>query len=300
VRVCDRSTVSSSSWYSLRVPTSFPSRPLIFIAHPDDETLACGGLLQRVPASLVVFATDGAAPGFGCERMFGSLKAYSDVRFQEASRALAHVPNASFQRMTKPDGSNFVELHLFEELTEASASLCALGRSFSPDAIISHAYEGAHIDHDTCSFLAMHAAADLSLMRFEVPLYWLDGQGNVVRQQFRDRQSRIVAPNMEGALTDILELQLSEAEIDCKKRMLAEYQTQRGTVSAFAPGIERMRPAVTTSQSFSNPVCHGYMYQERRPRFYHTRHHRLSANALLQKFAEFEAWHQGSASRGEQ
>jgi LmbE family N-acetylglucosaminyl deacetylase len=101
--------------------------------------------------------------------MFGSLKAYSDVRFQEASRALAHVPNASFQRITKPDGSYFVELHLFEELTEASASLCALGRSFSPDAIISHAYEGAHIDHDTCSFLAMHAAADLSLMRFEVP-----------------------------------------------------------------------------------------------------------------------------------
>lgn len=157
-----------------------------------------GGLLQRVPASLVVFATDGAAPGFGCERMFGSLKAYSDVCFQEASRALAHVPNASFQRMTKPDGSYFVELHLFEELREASASLCALGRSFSPDAIISHAYEGAHIDHDTCSFLAMHAADDLSLMCFEVPLYWLDGQGNVVRLQFRDRQSRIVAPNMKA------------------------------------------------------------------------------------------------------
>jgi LmbE family N-acetylglucosaminyl deacetylase len=167
----------SQLFYSLRVPTRLPSRPLIFIAHPDDETLACGGLLQRVPASLVVFAREGAAPGFGCERMFGSLKAYSDVRFQEASRALAHLPNASFQRITKPDGSYFVELHLFEELTEASASLCALGRSFSPDAIISHAYEGAHIDHDTCSFLAMHAAADLSLMRFEVPLYWLDGQG---------------------------------------------------------------------------------------------------------------------------
>jgi LmbE family N-acetylglucosaminyl deacetylase len=273
---------------------------LIFLAHPDDETLACGGLLQRVPASLVVFATDGAAPGFGCERMFGSLKAYSDIRFQEASRSLAHVPNASFQRLTKPNGSYFVELHLFEELTEASACLCALGRSFSPDAIISHAYEGAHIDHDTCSFLAMHAAADLSVMRFEVPLYWLDGQGNVVRQQFRDRQARIVAPNMEGTFTDILELQLSEAEIECKKRMLAEYQTQRGTVSAFAPAIERMRPAVTTSQSFSNPVCRDYMFQERRPRFYHTRHHRLSANVLLQKFGEFEAWHQENAGRGQQ
>jgi len=61
---------------------AFPRRPLIFVAHPDDETLACGGLLQRVGKSLVVFATDGAAPGFGCERRYGSLKDYSDLRFQ--------------------------------------------------------------------------------------------------------------------------------------------------------------------------------------------------------------------------
>jgi hypothetical protein len=89
----------SQLFFVVQSPPAYPtpSRPLIFIAHPDDETLACGGLLQRVPASLVVFATEGAAPGFGCERMFGSLKAYSDVRFQEASRALAHVPNASFK-----------------------------------------------------------------------------------------------------------------------------------------------------------------------------------------------------------
>ena len=32
------------------------------------------------------------------------------------------------------------------------------------------------------------------------------------------------------------------------------------------------------------------MYQERRPRFYQTRHHRLRAKALLQNFVEFEAW----------
>jgi hypothetical protein len=35
------------------------------------------------------------------------------------------------------------------------------------------------------------------------------------------------------------------------------------------------------------------MYQEQRPRFYPTRHHRLSAKALLKKFAEFEAWREG-------
>jgi len=125
-----------------------PSRPLIFVAHPDDETIACAGLLQRAPTSLVVFATDGAAPGLGGERISGSLKAYSDARFQEASRALAHIPKTSFQRLTKPDGSYFVEVHLFEELPEAATALSAIARSFSPDAVISHTYEGAHLDHE--------------------------------------------------------------------------------------------------------------------------------------------------------
>jgi LmbE family N-acetylglucosaminyl deacetylase len=263
--------------------TKFPSRPLIFVAHPDDETLGCGGLLQQVPTSLVVFATDGAAPGFGCERTFGSLKDYSDVRFEEAFRALAHVPNASCQRLTKTDGSHFGELHLFEELQEALTSLCALGRSFSPDAIISHAYEGAHIDHDTCSFLAMQAAAD-----FEIPLYWLDPRGKAVVQRFRD----------DG--NDVIEWQLSEAELQVKKRMMAEYHTQRGTVSAFDPSSERMRLASTNSSAFSVAQCRDYMYQERRPRFYHTRHHRLRAMVLLRKFAEFETWHQRSDRQSQQ
>jgi hypothetical protein len=135
-------------------------RPLIFVAHPDDETLACGGLLQRFPGALVVFATDGTPAGYG----------------------------------------------------------------------------------------------------------------------------------LEGGAAQVMEWQLSETEIECKKRMMAEYRTQQGTVSTFDPGIERIRPATTTSSSFSVPLCRDYLYQERPPRFYHTRRHRLAAKALLKKFAEFEEW----------
>jgi N-acetylglucosamine malate deacetylase 2 len=264
----------------------FPARPLIFVAHPDDESLACGGLLQRVETALVVFATDGAAPGFGGERISGSLTAYSDARFLEASRALAHIMNTSFQRLAKPDGSYFVEVHLFEELPEVFACLCAVARSFSPDAIISHAYEGAHLDHDACSFIATYAASELSLKCFEFPLYWLDATGNVVRQQFRD-----VPPVAAGSANEAFELRLSNSEIDRKRKMLAEYHTQRGTVSSFAPGVERFRLG-PSSGSFLEPQCRDYMFQERRPRFYHTRRHRLPAKALLRKFREFEDWWQ--------
>jgi LmbE family N-acetylglucosaminyl deacetylase len=273
------------------VPSEFPSRPLIFVAHPDDESLAFGGLLQRLPASLVVFATDGAPGGFGLERQFGSLKAYAAVRAEEVARVFRHIPNSSYKRLARPDGSHFSDMHVFEEFPAAAISLRAIAHAFAPDAIISHAYEGAHIDHDACSFLAMHVAASLALRRFECPLYWLDQNGKVVQQQYRDTNLAVRAGELNGACSDALEWRLTEPEIDCKKKMLAEYQTQCGTVAEFLPGIgtERMRLA-TTNASFASRLCRDYMYQERRPRFYHTRRHRISAKVLLRKFTEFENW----------
>jgi LmbE family N-acetylglucosaminyl deacetylase len=265
-------------------------RPLIFVAHPDDETLACGGLLQRFPGSLAVFATDGTPAGYGLERKYGSLKAYTELRFQEAARALSHVPTSSLKWLTAPDGSYFGDMHVHEDLPAAATSLRAIAQAFAPDAIVSHTYEGAHIDHDACSFIATHVAAALSLKRFEFPMYWLDQQGNAVLQRFRDGALGVAAAGLEG--TGVMKWQLSEAEIACKKKMMAEYRTQRSTVSTFDPGVERFRPATTASESFSVALCRDYLYQDRPPRFYHTRRHRLPAKALLKKFAEFENWWQ--------
>jgi LmbE family N-acetylglucosaminyl deacetylase len=264
------------------MPVAPFSRPLIFVAHPDDETLACGGLLQRMPASLVVFATDGTPAGFGLERKFGSLKAYTELRFQEAARALSHVPSSLFGWLTRPDGSYFGDMHVFEELPAVATSLRAIAESFSPDSIVSHTYEGGHIDHDACSFIAMHVAEVLSLPRFEFPMYWLDSSGEAVQQAFRGKTT--------GVPEDLMEWRLSEAEIERKKNMTAEYHTQQGTVSSFAPGIECFRRATSDRVAFSIPQCRSYLYQSRPPRFYHTRRHRLSAKALLKRFAEFEAW----------
>jgi LmbE family N-acetylglucosaminyl deacetylase len=265
-------------------------RPLIFVAHPDDESIACGGLLQRVTGSLVVFATDGTPAGYGLENTFGSLQAYTDLRIQEGSRAVAHIPSSSSKWITKRDRSLIGDQHVFEDLPEAALSLRALARSFSPDAIVSHCYEGAHIDHDSCSFLAMHVAAALSLPRFEFPMYWLDAQKKPILQKFRDVNPGVAAGGVENAGADVIGWQLTEAELACKKKMMLEYDTQRGTVATFSPTCERFRPAVTTSKSFSIPLCRSYLFQEKRRRFYHTDSHRLSAKALMKKFAEFETW----------
>ncbi len=271
-------------------------RPLIFVAHPDDETLACSGLLQRVPESLVVFATDGTPAGYGLERKYGSLQAYTGLRFQEAARALSHVPNSTFKWLTGTDGSYFADMHVYEDLPAAATCLRAIAQAFAPDAIVSHTYEGAHIDHDACSFIAMHVAAALSLKRFEFPMYWLDQSGKACLQRFRDGGLRVGARALESTEAQVMKWQLSEAEIECKKKMMEEYRTQRGTVSTFDPRIERFRPATSTSSSFSIPLCRDYLYQNRPPRFYHTRRHRLSAKAILKKFAEFEDWREQQGS----
>jgi LmbE family N-acetylglucosaminyl deacetylase len=248
------------------------NRPLIFVAHPDDETLACGGLLQRMASSLVVFATDGAPPDHGFERKFGTLKRYSETRFQEAALALAQAPSCSFQRLTKPDGTYFVDQQLFHNLPQALASLCRIARSFSPDALISHAYEGGHIDHDACSFLTMHAEAALALRRFEFPLYSRNSLGQLVLQQFCDKGC---AP---------LEWQLTEAELSCKRKMLAAYASQPGLASAFPLGSEQIRR--TTRTDFSLARCSDYSY---RNRWHRLSRKGLSASALLKNFKEFEA-----------
>ena len=242
-------------------------RPLIFVAHPDDETLACSGLLQRFPESLVVFATDGTPAGYGLERKYGSLQAYTGLRFQEAARALSHVPNSTFKWLTGTDGSYFADMHVYEDLPAAATCLRAIAQAFAPDAIVSHTYEGAHIDHDACSFIAMHVAAALSLKGFDFPMYWLDQSGKACLQRFRDGGLRVGARALESTEAQVMKWQLSEAEIECKKKMMEEYRTQRGTVSTFDPRIERFRPATSTSSSFSISLCRDYLYQNRPPRF---------------------------------
>src|SRR5271166_2984414 len=112
-------------------------RLLVFVAHPDDESIGCGVLLQRIPTALVVFAVDGAPEGYGLERTFGSLENYSEKRFEEAGCALAHAGHRSFRRLNTRGGNYFPDRHLFEHLEEAGDSLLTIAREFSPDAIVS-------------------------------------------------------------------------------------------------------------------------------------------------------------------
>lgn len=238
---------------------------LIFAAHPDDEAIACGGLLQRASESLVLFAVDGAPQHYGFERQFGSLRGYSEERFREASKALALVPRCSFGRLVRKDGTFFADQHLFLALEEAFASLQHLTRGFSPDLLVSHSFEGGHIDHDACHVLAKQAAGVLSIPHMEFPLYWRTPQREDVFQRFRDRRN------------DEIVLRLLPQELSVKKQILAEYKTQSKVTSVFRADTERFRSMA--ERDYQDAVWSRYPFENR------WRH--LRAEVFFRKVIEF-------------
>jgi N-acetylglucosamine malate deacetylase 2 len=236
-------------------------RVLVLVAHPDDETIGCSGLLQRASSALVVFGVDGAPPHYGFEKKFGSLKQYSDIRFREASLALRPVPHCAFARLARQNGAHYLDQHLFEELPEALASLNQFVCRFSPDFIVTHAYEGGHIDHDACHFLAAHIARAHNLMLMEFPSYWKAEDGRDIFQQFRNSRD------------DDVVLKLSEHEIQVKRQMLASYRTQQALTPVFHLHTERFRPAL--QENHTECAWADYAFENRR--------RRLKAKLFLQK-----------------
>jgi LmbE family N-acetylglucosaminyl deacetylase len=245
----------------VNITTDNFGRVLVLVAHPDDETIGCSALLQRASSALVVFAVDGAPPHYGFEKKYGSLKQYSDIRFLEASLVLRALPHCSFGRLARQHGAPYVDQHLFEELPEALASLNQFVCRFSPDFIVTHAYEGGHIDHDACHFLAAHIARAHSLMLMEFPSYWKAEDGRDIFQQFRNSRNN-----------DVI-LKLSEHEIEVKRQMLASYRTQQALTPVFHLHTERFRPAL--QQSHAECAWADYAFENRR--------RRLKAKLFLEK-----------------
>ncbi len=245
-------------------------------AHPDDETIACGGLLQRVSTGLVVFAVDGAPRRYGFEKKFDSLQNYSIARFREASRALSFIPHCSFRRLATEDGTWFSDQHLFLNLPAAFISLQRFAREFSPDLLVSHAFEGGHIDHDACHFLAKQLARTLGLPVLEFPLYWKSSQGQDVFQRFRESH--------DAEFT----LQLSQQELQVKRRMLREYRTQQGLTAVFSLETERFCHLVQTEDAA--PQWSGYPFENRAEQY--------KTESFMQLVADFQqtigdhAWRQ--------
>jgi LmbE family N-acetylglucosaminyl deacetylase len=112
------------------------NKVLVFVPHPDDETLGCGGTLailaQQCPVK-VVLVTDGAGAG--------GLPAGSDVvRSREFTQALEHLGITDSEQLQQPDGA-------FEATTALAQRIAQLIEDYRPNWVFLPSPLDYHRDH---------------------------------------------------------------------------------------------------------------------------------------------------------
>ena len=224
-------------------------RTLVLIAHPDDETISCGALLQRMREPVVAYGTDGGPQDEFFWGKHGSRERYVAVRKAEARAALAAVGVTDVRWLTGRDGRHFQDQHLFRHLPEAAAALARLVDEVKPEALLSLAYEGGHPDHDSCGFLAKQVGDEFGIPVWEAPLYFRRGGDNVLLQEFH---------SMNGTEVELV----PTAEEQKRKRAMCEaYVSQRGVVAIFENNDrERFRPMA--QYDYSRPPHDGVLNYE--------------------------------------
>lgn len=109
---------------------------LVFVPHPDDETLGCGGTLARL-ASLcpvkVVLVTDGSGAG-------GLPDGAGAVRQAEFVRALARLGVTDSVQLNQPDGA-------FESSPALQTQVLQLLQDYQPDWVLLPSPLDYHRDH---------------------------------------------------------------------------------------------------------------------------------------------------------
>lgn len=205
-------------------------RTLVVVAHPDDETISCGGLLQRMREPIVVFATDGAPEDDYFWRRFGSRENYAAVREKEARAALGEVGVGEVEFLSRRSETPLIDQLLYRALPATFAALSRIVEERRPDCLLTLAYEGGHPDHDSVSFLAEQLGRTLSLPVWEVPLYHRTPEGIGAYQHFVEEHGEVIDYRVAGE------------ELAAKMRMLACYKSQFDALPSFNTELERFRP----------------------------------------------------------
>lgn len=227
-------------------------RCLIVVAHPDDETLGAGALMQRPWEFAIVHVTDGAprdptlwnAP-------FPDRQAYARARRDELAGAMARTRAASISLRTL----DIADQEVVQNLAWVARALAPTIATVAPDVVLTHPYEGGHPDHDAVA-CAVRAAcllvADAGGPRPDVleMAYYHAAGGELVHGRFAedpDRPERVVV--------------LDDSTRARKAAMLDCFASQRDVLGQFPLDTERYR--VAAHYDFGAPPHAGALYYER-------------------------------------
>jgi LmbE family N-acetylglucosaminyl deacetylase len=206
-------------------------RTLVLVAHPDDECIAFGAVLQRIREPLVVFATNGSPVDPYFWQKHGSREAYAALRRKEALESMHAVGVKDVLFLADmPRGEALVDQELFQNLWPAFDLLADIVRRRMTTALLTLAYEGGHPDHDSCSFLAAQLAKLASVPCWEAPLYHRAEDGTGIFQEFvgRSGEEIVVRP--------------TPMEQDRKRAMCLVYRSQGDFLERFDVAKEIVRP----------------------------------------------------------
>jgi N-acetylglucosamine malate deacetylase 2 len=229
-------------------------RLVVVAAHPDDETIGAAMLLRRLTRCgvtvLVVHVTDGAPRDMRDARMagFATVEAYARARRHELADAFqtGSIPVERWEMLGIPDQrASYV-------LPEVVAALTALFQRERPDAVLTHAYEGGHPDHDATALAVTVAWRNAQLApnsHCEMSSYHL--AGDACR----------TACFLPAADVQPVVIPLTPDEQALKRAMIACFRTQQRVLRQFGVDVEVVRRAPT--YDFSRPPHEGRLYYER-------------------------------------
>ena len=213
-------------------------RPVaVVVAHPDDETVGAGATLSLFRHLRLVHVTDGAPRNQHDAHVAGlaGWEDYAVARDRELAAALrvGGVRPRDMVRMGIPDQS--AAFHL--------VSLAAWLREilFGFAAVVTHAYEGGHPDHDAVAF-AVQAAG---VPTIEMAGYHATAHGSIEVGRFLSDADATVIP-------------LSERERVTRDTMLACFITQRRTLTPFFGLTEECFRAAPRYDFTQPPSAHVY------------------------------------------
>ncbi|MBV9625205.1 MAG: PIG-L family deacetylase [Acidobacteria bacterium] len=229
--------------------TQEPFAPAVLAAHPDDETIGASRLLSRSPRALVIYLTDGAPRdrSFWSPQAQGSREDYAELRRSEARRALARAGISDHQTFWLGG----IDQEAILEASLLAARLSQLLATHAVDALVTHAYEGGHPDHDAAALIARMALS----RRGGCPQLL-----EMTSYHARDGR-RVTGEFLEfpGERQEI-RCELSSQERRRKQGMLKEYVSQTLVLGSFPVVEERIRKA--PNYDFSSPPHAGPLWYE--------------------------------------
>jgi LmbE family N-acetylglucosaminyl deacetylase len=225
-------------------------RLAVLAAHPDDETLGASCWLAHLAEVRVFYLTDGAPRDsrFWSPLVQGSRPDYARIRRAEAEKALWHagIPGPQIVFL------GGVDLDVIFEACRLTLRLTELLSKANFDALLTHAYEGGHPDHDAASLIATMARSRLAVERRP---YLLE------MTSYHAREGRCVSGEFLGAdRAPEICWELSAEDCNRKHKMLAEYGSQRLVLENFS--VERERIRLAPEYDFSQPPHAGKLWYE--------------------------------------